>query len=499
MRLVTPYIVDSTAAIPSVQCWRDVFADGELGRLEIFCPSRKEGCKWTGQRLLLEEHLKSCAFTQLPCRNAGCSKRLPKSQIDEHVDTACEYRQIECHRCQAKVTARDREGHNDICPKFPKSCPFGCDGETPILREDLVDHVKQCPRKMMEYSSAERTLKGHEVEPEDHMTTDIESRHLTDLDRKTKDIQAAVAHLEHRVKETTDSQSLLTNAKALDKYDERLGSIEKQMKELTTHQRVMQHKTLEACYQSVDNLQKEYKERVSAIEQHLTIMTQKCIQFEELIALQNAQIQRLEEEVAQYRNSRGQSQSVQQQITAQDRVMASHDIKLAEHSLRLDMMDCKNTDGVLLWKITEIRRRQRDAMSGKTPSIYSQPFYTSPNGYKMCARLYLNGDGMGRDTHLSLFFVVMRGEYDSLLPWPFRQKISFTLVDQDGQRNISDAFRPDPRSSSFQKPKTEINIASGCPLFVALSTLDTGGYIKDDAMFIKVVVDNRDLCRPDAR
>jgi hypothetical protein len=36
------------------KCWRDVFADGELGRLEIFCPSRKEGCKWTGQRLLLE-------------------------------------------------------------------------------------------------------------------------------------------------------------------------------------------------------------------------------------------------------------------------------------------------------------------------------------------------------------------------------------------------------------------------------------------------------------
>jgi len=44
-------------------------------------------------------------------------------------------------------------------------------------------------------------------------------------------------------------------------------------------------------------------------------------------------------------------------------------------------------------------------------------------GYKMCARLYLNGDGMGKGTHVSLFFVVMRGAYDALLKWPFRQKV----------------------------------------------------------------------------
>jgi len=42
----------------------------------------------------------------------------------------------------------------------------------------------------------------------------------------------------------------------------------------------------------------------------------------------------------------------------------------------------------------------------------------------MCARLYLNGDGMGKGTHVSLFFVVMRGAYDALLKWPFRQKVS---------------------------------------------------------------------------
>ncbi len=50
------------------------------------------------------------------------------------------------------------------------------------------------------------------------------------------------------------------------------------------------------------------------------------------------------------------------------------------------------------------------------------------NGYKMCIRGYLNGDGMGYQSHLSLFFVIMRGEYDPLLKWPFEYKVSMILV-----------------------------------------------------------------------
>ena len=53
-------------------------------------------------------------------------------------------------------------------------------------------------------------------------------------------------------------------------------------------------------------------------------------------------------------------------------------------------------------------------------------FYTSKYGYKMCLRIYLNGDGTGRGSHLSLFFVVMRGLNDALLKWPFNQKVSQT-------------------------------------------------------------------------
>lgn len=57
----------------------------------------------------------------------------------------------------------------------------------------------------------------------------------------------------------------------------------------------------------------------------------------------------------------------------------------------------------------------------------SAAFYTSKYGYKMCLRVYLNGDGTGRGTHLSLFFVVMKGPNDALLRWPFNQKVGLGL------------------------------------------------------------------------
>jgi hypothetical protein len=146
-------------------------------------------------------------------------------------------------------------------------------------------------------------------------------------------------------------------------------------------------------------------------------------------------------------------------------------------------------NGVLLWKIADIERRIKDAVSGKTLSIDSKPFYSSKNGYKMCARLYLNGDGIATGTHISLYLIVMKGEHDSVLPWPFQQQFSLVLIDQQGKQHITNTFLPSPSSSSFLRPKTDMNTASGSPSFVPLSTFHSGGYLRDDCLFINVIVD----------
>lgn len=104
---------------------------------------------------------------------------------------------------------------------------------------------------------------------------------------------------------------------------------------------------------------------------------------------------------------------------------------------------------------------------------------------------------MGKGSHMSLFFVVMRGEYDNLLQWPFQQKVTMTLLDQEnGRANLSDTFRPDPASSSFKKPTTDMNIASGCPLFVSHAILESPTYVKDDIVMLKFEVDSSNIRHP---
>ena len=137
-----------------------------------------------------------------------------------------------------------------------------------------------------------------------------------------------------------------------------------------------------------------------------------------------------------------------------------------------------------------------DAQSERQTSIYSPPFYSSPTGYKMRARLYLQGDGNARQSHMSLFFVLMRGPHDAILKFPFNYKVTFCMYDQAGaERHIIDSFRPDTRSNSFQRPRSDMNIASGIPKFFPLSLLEqeNNSYVRDDTMFIKILVHFNDI------
>ncbi|UJR08383.1 hypothetical protein I4U23_012654 [Adineta vaga] len=163
---------------------------------------------------------------------------------------------------------------------------------------------------------------------------------------------------------------------------------------------------------------------------------------------------------------------------------------------KISALESTTYDGTFTWKINDIHTKIADARTEKQVSIYSTPFYTSATGYKMCLRIYLNGDGNARGTYVSLFFVVMRGEYDAILKYPFQYKVIFCLYNQIAQKNhIIDSFRPDLHSNSFQRPQTDMNVASGIPKFALLSLLqqDNSPYVRDDTVYIKVMIDFNDM------
>jgi len=58
------------------------------------------------------------------------------------------------------------------------------------------------------------------------------------------------------------------------------------------------------------------------------------------------------------------SEEVRTQITAHDRTIGFHDVRLAELDLRVQCAETTNYDGILIWKIVEYQRRKREAVTG---------------------------------------------------------------------------------------------------------------------------------------
>ena len=162
-----------------------------------------------------------------------------------------------------------------------------------------------------------------------------------------------------------------------------------------------------------------------------------------------------------------------------------------EVSLTLQTLQATSYDGKYIWKIPDITRRRRDALMGKTVSLYSAPFYTDRFGYRMCLRVYLDGDGSGKGRYISYFLTIMKGEYDALLEWPFQLTVTLTMINQKGNSNIVQSFKPNPNSASFHQPKADMNVASGCPKFAPLSVLDNQEFVVDDVAFFQCVVNNK--------
>ena len=149
-----------------------------------------------------------------------------------------------------------------------------------------------------------------------------------------------------------------------------------------------------------------------------------------------------------------------------------------------------NYNCIFTWTIPKVSQKRLAAEN----VLYSPPFYTGQNaGYKLRPFLYMDGDGSGKGTHLSLFLTLMRGDYDAQQTWPFRQKVTLILQDQDHQQHIAKWFKPDSAeyNTSFQRPSphSEMNIAFGCPKFAPLSVLDNPSYVKDDTMMLRCIID----------
>ncbi|XP_075762109.1 TNF receptor-associated factor 2 isoform X2 [Pelodiscus sinensis] len=440
-------ILETNSAFP------DNAARREVESLPSVCIN--DGCTWKGTIKEYEScHEGDCPFMLIEC--PACKGMIKLNEKERHSERECPERSLNCKYCKSMFYFPDIKAHDEICPKFPLTCE-GC-GKKKIAREKFQDHVNTCGKcKVL----CRFQIVGCTEMVENEKLLEHESKcvgeHLYMLLDFVLKLKTESEDFKHRptLASMRDSSMLLT-----------AGSL---------------------CSESELSESLELQRRCEALER-------KTITFENIVCVLNREVERVsltaEAYNRQHRLDQEKIEILGNKVRQLERSIGLKDLAMADMEQKIHDMEASTYDGVFIWKITEFARKRQEAIAGRCPAIFSPAFYTSRYGYKMCLRVYLNGDGTGRGTHLSLFFVVMKGPSDALLRWPFNQKVTLMLLDQNNREHIIDAFRPDVTSSSFQRPVTEMNVASGCPLFCPVSRMEAkNSYVRDDTIFIKAIVD----------
>ena len=150
--------------------------------------------------------------------------------------------------------------------------------------------------------------------------------------------------------------------------------------------------------------------------------------------------------------------------------------------------DQGNGNTRFIWRIkkfSEILGRAKE----RGQRIESPAFYTEKYGYKL--KISINPRVISHELSgfiargISASVVLMKGEYDAILPWPFNRKVILTLIDQ----------QPDPVErqnlvceNNFNTPKPKHVDVELVSLSVSYEKLQTSCYTVDDTLFLQAEV-----------
>lgn len=351
--------------------------------------------------------------------------------------------------CEWQGVIGEVEQHQVICTHKLAPCPL-CSEEIKLI--DVNSHAKLC-RKL--------PTDGECVFP--------------DCSYRGEDVDDLKLHLERDVIDHTLPQAL-----ALKKMQMQFELRERRSKEKEEQLEGKVNELEKQCtflMQNMKDLHTVYNTTITQLQQSVDGLKKKLLQPSEH---SNNSIEAV--------NSRSAASMLPGDVAASIKIFNQN---LSDLNLRQQLHENTTFDGKLLWKIDDVSKRLHQAIIGKVAALHSAPTFTERYGYKFCGRLYLNGDGIGRCTHVSMFFVLMKTEYDNLLTWSFNRRITMRLINQaDSNEDVIERFDSDVNSSSFLRPEKDMNVASGCPLFVTSERFLHGGFIKDDCVFIELSVSN---------
>ena len=153
-------------------------------------------------------------------------------------------------------------------------------------------------------------------------------------------------------------------------------------------------------------------------------------------------------------------------------------------------LEARLSNGTYYWRVKDFSVQRQEAKAGLQTVLHSPGFYTSSYGYKLCIRANLNGVDGGNGSHISLFIHFMRGEFDDILDWPFKGRITLSILDQgEPKQHIVEVLESKPTLAAFQRPHSNRNHKGfGYIEFAPIGLIENSSYVKGDTLIIKAEV-----------
>ena len=338
-------------------------AQKKILALQVHCAMKQKGCEWVGQLEQLDAHLDTdCQYVDVECPSK-CDHKVQKRNLATHLEMNCHKREFMCPYCTYKATFEIVSNvHWPECLLFPLKCPNRC-GVT-CEREFIDDHMQLCSLEEVEceVSFAGCKEKFLREDQDEHMKRNVE-RHL-------KLTATATLRIKQELQEKDSEMQQV------------LKQVQQQLQEKDAELKQELQKKDEAMKALKDDMNQELKKR----DDELNL--------------------KVRESAAE--------------VTALKKQLQETDQKFSK-----DINTFHMAAGVPPYHLTMANYTE---LKGKYSYWVSERFYTHPGGYQCYIRVRPHGQcGVG--------LCSAPGQFDGTLPWPAKATFTLQLLNQHRDQN----------------------------------------------------------------
>ena len=382
-----------------------------LGQLHVYCTHRSDGCTWTGELGQLDRHLNEkfgldgegfgCPFAKIQCIH--CNKQFQRQCLQDHPFNDCPKRRVTCKYCDLVHELGELKRHQNLnpdaenrhlgCEHVEIECKHQC-GEY-LKRRLIVEHENEyCSKRPFDCDHCKQYRSTFE---------DVSTNHWPEC----KCFPVVCPNVcAFSVIERLDLERHISEECPLTMVDcdyRSAGcSVQMPRKDMAAHldEYVGAHLDLICLSKQIlqkDALIKKLKILLGLIVVAFIILSFAVLFYVGISVTKTAVVTLVSIGTVVY--------AIKQIFTADARSLIPYTVSVCNFE--------KLRNSCTTW--------------------YSPPFYTHPQGYRMCLRVDANGVGDGEGTNVSVSVCLMQGEFDYRLNWPLRGDITVRLLDQEGE------------------------------------------------------------------